>query len=669
MTEPKIFWEPNKENFKNIKMVGFAEQVKQHFGFDWQNNCENLWQWSINNRHNFWSLIWDTQDIIGIKGTEIIHTGQHMIEDRFFPEARLNFTENLLRNADDRDAIISLREDGKREKLSRKELQAHVLRMAGFLAFHGVGERDVVAAYMPNTAETVISMLAAASLGATFSSCSSDFGAEAAIDRLSQMNPKVLIASLDYYYAGKLYDRRANIVKICQSLTNMNFLIRVPYNIKDTNDPFPDIEQAQFSWSETQKFSGYADYAKFEFNHPLYILFSSGTTGLPKAIIHGAGGSLLQHMKEHALHLNIQAGDKVFYFTTCGWMMWNWLVSALAQEAAIILYEGNPTYPSESRLWQIAEDERISLMGLSAKYIDSLCNINFDAKDNFDLSNLRTICSTGSPLSEDGYSYIYEFVKSNVHLASISGGTDIISCFAIGSPVSEVRGGVLQMRGLGMSVEVWTDEAKPVTSKEGELVCTKSFPSMPICFGNDPDGEKYRSAYFEHFDGVWRHGDWATLTDDGGLIVHGRSDATLNPGGVRIGTSEIYRICNKFTEINETIAVGLMVNNSQYIVMFVVLNENIASKLTDQLEEKLIAAIRDQASPRHVPSYLMAVSDLPKTRTGKISELVVRDILNGKSVENKNSFSNPEILKYFETITPYIRKSVEKKISKHQAKS
>jgi acetoacetyl-CoA synthetase len=365
----------------------------------------------------------------------------------------------------------------------------------------------------------------------------------------------------------------------------------------------------------------------------------------------------MQHMKEHALHANIHAGDKVFYFTTCGWMMWNWLTSALAQEAVIVLYEGNPSYPSESKLWQIAEDEQISLMGVSAKYIDSLRNINFDAKTEFDLSNLRSICSTGSPLSEDGYAYIYEYVKPDVHLASISGGTDIVSCFALGSPVRAVRGGVLQMRGLGMSVEVWTDDGRSILGEQGELVCTKSFPSMPVGFGNDPDDEKYRNAYFEHFDGVWRHGDWATLTNDGGLIIHGRSDATLNPGGVRIGTAEIYRICEKFSEIKESMAIGLMLDQSQYIVMFLVLNG--ASEISAQLEKELVSAIRTQASPRHVPSYFMAVPDLPKTRSGKISELAVRDIIHGKSVKNINSLSNPEILKHFEAIAPSVRLGVE----------
>lgn len=657
MNKPKLFWEPDPDISQKTRMVDFAGAVKRRFGFDWQEDSEKLWEWSVSNRDDFWSLVWDTQEIIGAKGNQILHPGQHMAEDRFFPDAKLNFTENLLRNADEREAIISLREDGRRVTFSRRELKNRVHRLAGFLEAKGVGSGDVVAAYMPNTPETVISMLAAAMVGAAFSSCSCDFGAEAAIDRLSQTRPKVLIAALEYQYSGKTYDRRGNIGKICEALPDLSCLITVPFDTGDTCEDLPNIRPEQISWPAAEKDPGDKPYSLFGFDHPLYMLFSSGTTGLPKTIIHGAGGTLLQHMKEHALHVDIHPGDRVFYFTTCGWMMWNWLVSALAQEAAIVLYEGNPAHPSEGKLWEIAQAEQISFMGVSAKYIDSLRKKGFDVRSKFDLSNLRTICSTGSPLSEDGYAYVYEQVKADVHLASISGGTDIVSCFALGCPVRPVYGGVLQMRGLGMSIDVWSDAGDPMTGGQGELVCTKSFPSMPTGFGNDPDGEKYRSAYFEHFDGVWRHGDWATLTDDGGLIIHGRSDATLNPGGVRIGTAEIYRICEKFPEISESLAVGVMQGETQHIVMFLVMSHT--AGISQKLQDELSSAIRTQASPRHVPSHFVPVPDLPKTRSGKISELAVRDIMNGKGVKNKNSLSNPEMIGFFEDLVPSVSKALE----------
>lgn len=648
MTKSETLWYPPQTNFTHSRMAEFAKKVEHNHGFDWQSDSERLWQWSVEHRETFWRMIWEEFLVIGSAGDPTLFEGKTMLDDQFFPNGQLNFAENLLADADSSPAIIALREDGQRCVRSRTELADEVMRFAQFLRDRGVGPHDVVAAYMPNTSETVIAMLGAAAIGACFSSCSIDFGTQAVVDRLSQVKPKVFVAASSYQYAGKAIDRTESVKQILASLPTVQELILVPYNV---DDPMPASmpESVRVSrWQDAVRGEPLTYFEKFPFAHPLYILFSSGTTGLPKPIMHGAGGTLLQHLKEHALHCDIRAGDRVFYFTTCGWMMWNWLVSVLAQRATIVLYEGNPAYPNSDRLWRIAQDERLSLMGISAKYIDAQRKSGLNISEQFSLSHLRMVCSTGSPLSEDGFKFIYEKVKSDVHLASISGGTDIVSCFALASPVKPVFAGALQMRGLGMNVAIWSDDGLPVVDQPGELVCDRSFPSMPIGFMNDPQRERYHSAYFEHFPDVWRHGDWAQLTSSGELVIHGRSDATLNPGGVRIGTAELYRIVEHFDIIKESLAVGHTVKDDDYIVLFVIMAEGIS--LTPEHCQALRNAIRAQASPRHVPTVIYPVKDFPRTRSGKISELAVRHVLQGRQTNNQNSLSNPEVLDVFASI-------------------
>lgn len=637
-------WQAREDQKSQSQLYKFADYLKASGQFDWHNDVHELWRWSVAEKGHFWSAVWDFAEIIGDKGELAFCAAGDMRQDRYFPDAKLNFAENLLRHADARPALIAHNEAGQRQEMSRAQLKERVDSLAHWLKQAGLQPGDRVAAYMPNCPETVIIMLATTALGGIFSSCSSDFGHVGVIDRFQQITPRFLFCADGYRYAGKTIDRLPDLPLLRDALESVDYMVVVPYL-----DPSPDISgwATTALWAETQNPAPPVRYHRSHFNDPLCILYSSGTTGRPKCITHTVGGTLIQHMKEYLLHADIHKNDRVFYFTTCGWMMWNWLTTQLAVEATLVLYEGNPSYPSLSHLWEIAAAEKLTLFGTSAKYIDSLRKAEFIPKDQFDLSALRLIASTGSPLAPEGYDYVYTAIKPDVHLASISGGTDIMSCFALGSIALPVRAGRLQMRGLGMDVQIWNDDGQAVIDEPGELVCVSSFPSQPWGFWNDPDGTAYHNAYYDYFPGIWRHGDWATLYASGELVIHGRSDTTLNPGGVRIGTAEIYRIVESFPQILESVVVGRPNGADQDVVLFVRMASG--AQLDDGLQQIIRAAIRKQASPRHVPALIAEVADIPRTRSGKISEIAIRNILSGRAVTNTQSLQNPEALEIFQS--------------------
>ena len=565
---------------------------------------------------------------------------------RWFTDTRLNFAEHLLRRRDDGTAIVSWNEHGAQQRISYAELTAQVSAMADALVAAGVGVGDRVVGYLPNLPQAVVVMLAATSLGAVWSSCSPDFGTKGVLDRFGQIAPKVLIAADGYWYAGKQIGCLDRLREIVASLPSLSAVWVVPY-VSST----PAIGALPGAVSFNEVLARYVTphaptFTRLPFDHPLYIMYSSGTTGLPKCMVHGAGGTLLQHWKELALHTDLGPDDAIFYFTTCGWMMWNWLVSALAVGSTIVLYDGAPLSPSAEILWQMAAAERVSVFGTSAKYLAVLEKEGVHPRAHFDLSTLRAILSTGSPLAAHSYDFVYGKIKSDVRLASISGGTDIVSCFALGDPAASVYRGELQMRGLGMAVDVFDEDGSPVRETPGELVCTRPFPSMPVAFWNDPEGALYRAAYFEHFPGVWRHGDWAEITAHDGLVIHGRSDATLNPGGVRIGTAEIYRQVEQIPVILESLVIEQRLGaDDSRMVLFVRLREG--ERLTDDVQRTIRQRIREHASPHHVPKVIVAVADIPRTISGKITELAVRDVVHGRPVKNADALANPAALALF----------------------
>ena len=642
MDNPEIIWKPSSESKKSSNLSRFIELVNQKHSLSIKTEYQEIWNWSVNNVESFWSLIWDFSEVKGSKGAKISENLGEMPGAKFFPEARLNYAENLLRSADNSLAIEEFREDGFSNQLSRKELENKTLKMAGWLKSKGIKKGDRVCAYMPNCSETIITMLATSALGAIFSSCSSDFGIEGVIDRFEQIEPKILVATNGYLYNGKLIDRVEEIKTISKRLTSLEHILIVEYVISPKDiDSFPNFNSV-FQSDPIEK------YILCDFNDPLYIVFSSGTTGKPKCIVHSIGGVLIQHAKEHLLHTNLSEKQKMFYFTTCGWMMWNWLVGSLFCRSSIILYEGSPFYPNPEHLWEIAEKSELNVFGTSAKYIDALSKSNINPKSHFQLSNLRTICSTGSPLSPDGFDYILSNIKSDVQIASISGGTDLLSCFVLSNPISSVVKGEIQCRALGMDVDIFDENRESLVDQEGELVCKTPFPSMPVKFWNDQNGKKYKEAYFDKFEGVWRHGDWAKITNRGTIVIYGRSDATLNPGGVRIGTAEIYNTVEKLKEVLESLVIAQKWNNDVRIVLFLKLHNDF--KLTQQLKEKVINKIRKNLTPRHVPAKVISVPDIPRTRSGKITELAVRDIVHGKEIRNKEALANPEALLHFADI-------------------
>ncbi len=622
-------------------MAAFIAHVNARRGLNLPLEYAPLREWSVLHAEDFWGDIWDFFAVSGDKGSGRTENPRAMPGARFFADASLNFAENLLRDADDTPALISWTEKGAGKTLTRADALWQTRRLAGYLRANGARAGDSICAYMPNIPETVIAFLAASSLGAVFSSCSMDFGPEGAAERFGQTAPKFLIAADGYEYNGRAVSRTDAVIAAAKLLPSLQKIITVPF-LGDSAPPPGGI-----FWEDVLAGDS-AEFVRGDFNAPLLALFSSGTTGAPKCIIHGAGGVLLQHLKELALHGEINSGDRVFYFTTCGWMMWNWLISALALKAAPVLYEGNPLHPSPAVLWDMAQAENISLFGVSAKYLDVLRKAEIAPARTHSLPALRTVCSTGSPLSAEGFDYVYEKIKPDVQLASISGGTDIVSCFALGNPLDSVRRGELQCRGLGMAVAVYDDAGKEITDAPGELVCTAPFPSMPLKFARDPDGAKYRAAYFEHFPGAWRHGDWAVLTAGGGMTILGRSDATLNPGGVRIGTAEIYRAVESLAEVAEALAVGQEWEDDTRIALFVRLAAG--AVLDGALRARIRAAVRAFASPRHVPAKIAAVADFPRTRSGKTSEIAVREAIHGRPVKNINALANPESLELFRNL-------------------
>jgi acetoacetyl-CoA synthetase len=612
-----------------------------------------LHEWSVTHRERFWRAVADFcgAQVDGFAeasciGLDRMAPPDDLLGPKWFVGGRLNFAENLLRYRDDRTAIIAWNENGRQRTLTFAELYDEVRRIAGWLSSVGVTVGDRVVGFMPNIPETVIAMLATTSIGAVWSSCSPDFGVQGVLDRFGQIEPKVLVCADGYRYAGKEIDCAVRVREIVSRIPSIQRVLVVPYRDVDVDlSSLPDWED----WRDVGRMMAQGDFTRLPFDHPVYIMYSSGTTGLPKCMIHGAGGTLLQHLKELVLHTDLSREDRIFYFTTCGWMMWNWLVSSLAVGAAVVLYDGAPLHPHASILWDLLEQERVSVFGTSAKFIALSEKAGIEPMKRNDLGALRTILSTGSPLAEHSYDYVYNSVKADVHLASISGGTDIISCFALGNPVAPVYRGELQCRGLGMAVSVYDEDGNDIAGTAGELVCTKSFPSMPIRFWGDPDGEKYRDAYFNYFPGVWRHGDWAELTEHDGMIICGRSDATLNPGGVRIGTAEIYRQVEQLPEIVESVAVGQEVGSGVLadvrIILFVILRDEVM--FDEQLSERIRRRVREHVSPLHVPKVIIPVADIPRTISGKISELAVREVIHGRPVKNLEALANPDALDLF----------------------
>jgi acetoacetyl-CoA synthetase len=604
-----------------------------------------LYRWSLDQPEAFWTAVWDFGAVrAATRGERVTENWPAMPGTRWFPEARLNFAENLLRRRDDAVAIEFAGEGGARRTITGRELHAEVERIAASLRAMGVRPGDRVAAWLPNVPETVIAMLASASVGAIFSSCSPDFGVRGVIDRFGQIEPRVLFAAAAYRYNGKTHDCLERLARMLTELETVERVVVTPF-AAETMDLSALGERAQ-AWDDFA--SSDPETLRFEplpFDHPLYILYSSGTTGVPKCIVHGAGGTLLQHLKELLLHTDVRRDDRLFYFTTCGWMMWNWLASGLAAEAAIVLYDGSPFHPDGRVLWDLVDELGITQFGTSAKWIAACEKAGLRPAQSHDLTTLRAVLSTGSPLLPESFDWVYGHVKRDVQLSSISGGTDIVSCFALGNAVLPVRRGELQCRGLGMAVEIRNDDGEVVENETGELTCSKPFPSMPVQFWNDFDGRRYREAYFEKFPGVWSHGDYARLTEDGGVIIYGRSDATLNPGGVRIGTAEIYRQVEKLDEVLESLCIGQDWDGDVRVVLFVVLRADTA--LDDDLVGKIRARVRENTTPRHVPARIVAVPELPRTVSGKITELAVRDVVHGRPVKNTSALANPDALEHF----------------------
>ncbi len=636
MTSP-ILWTPSPERVEQSLLSQFMRSaLGDHSLSDAPfKDYDSLYQWSIKCAPDFWSALWDFTGIIGEKGQRVLIDGDNIEKARWFPEAQLNFAENLLRERGSATAILFRSEDQLEYQLSYDELYAQVCAVAYWLKQSGVEAGDRVAGYLPNMPETVVAMLATTSLGAVWTSTSPDFGEESVIERFGQTTPKVLFAADGYYYNGKVIDLQDKIATIAKGLPSVEQLVIIPLiNSSDEDCQWKNILATPHP--DTITFTPCA------FDDPLYILYSSGTTGKPKCITHKVGGTLIQHLKEHQLHNDIQPGNKVFYFTTCGWMMWNWLVSALASRATIVLYDGSPFYPDGNVLWDYAESSGITLFGTSAKYIDAMKKAELTPAKTHTLSSLRTLCSTGSVLAPESFDYVYASIKSDLCLASISGGTDIVSCFILGCPILPVYRGECQCRGLGMGVEVYDENGQPISDKKGELVCTQTFPSQPAFFWGDPTGEKYHQAYFAQYPNIWHHGDYVKLTEHGGMIVYGRSDATLNPGGVRIGTAEIYRHVEQLDEVLESIVIGQEWDNDVRVVLFVVLQPGLT--LDDGLIQTIRQTIRHKCTPRHQPAKVIQVAEIPRTKSGKIVELAVREVVHGRPVKNQLALLNPEAL-------------------------
>ena len=639
----QALWIPDEEQVASSNLKRFMKDCDRY-----NDDYHDFWTWSINNAEEFWSNFWDFCKVTGEKGEVVLKEPSKMIGGQFFPEGKINYAENLLQNKSDDPAIIFRDETGLERHLTFQELYDQVSLWVQALKDQGVKKGDRVAAYLPNMPETIIACLATASIGAIWSSASPDFGVQGIIDRFGQINPKILITVDGYYYGGKTIDCLDKIKEVQKSIPDLEKTIVVSF--AGSKNKIGEISNGVLLEDFLKAYQPNSiEFQAVSFNHPLFIMFSSGTTGVPKCIVHGHGGTLLQHLKEHRLQCDIKPGDKVFYFTTCGWMMWNWLITALASQATLLLYDGNPFYPNGNVLWEFTARHKVTLFGTAAKYIDALKNADIRPKESYDLETLKIITSTGSPLVHESFDYVYDSIKEDVHLASISGGTDIVSCFMLGNSISPVWRGEIQGAGLGMAIDVFDDNGKPLSEgNSGELVCTKPFPSMPISFWNDPDNSKFHSAYFEEYENIWNHGDWVERTPHNGFIIHGRSDATLNPGGVRIGTAEIYRQVEKIPQVIESIAVGQDWEGDTRVILFVRLRAGIS--LDDSLIKQIKSTIRAGASPRHVPAHVIQISDIPRTKSGKITELAVRDIIHGRKVKNQAALANPEALDLYKDI-------------------
>ena len=647
-------WTPGPARLREANLTRFMRFAgeRRGRGFD---DYAALYDWSVSESEAFWSALWDFCQVrASARGDLVLADGDRMPGAKWFPQARLNYAENLLRHCsagDGGDALVFWGEDKVKRRVSRGELLAQVSRFARALRALGVVEGDRVAGYLPNLPEAVVAMLSTASLGAVWSSASPDFGVQGVVDRFGQIVPKVLVCADGYFYAGKQIDSLPRIAEIAAAMPSVERVVVVDYTRSDYD--LSAVRGAQrYADFMAPHVAGQIEFAQVAFDHPLFILYSSGTTGVPKCIVHGHGGTLLQHLKEHVLHTDVKPGDRMFYFTTCGWMMWNWLVSGLAAGATLLLYDGSPFVHGGRILFDYADGESMTQFGTSAKYIDAVAKIGLKPREHYGLEKLRALLSTGSPLAPESFDVVYREIKQDVCLSSISGGTDIVSCFALGNPILPVWRGELQCRGLGMAVEVFNDEGRPVRGEKGELVCIKPFPSMPIGFWNDADGVKYRAAYFDRFPNAWCHGDFCELTARGGMIIYGRSDAVLNPGGVRIGTAEIYRQVEKLPEVLESIVIGQDWPPPQptdvRVVLFVKLREG--QTLDQELAARIRRQIRENTTARHVPAKILQVTDIPRTKSGKIVELAVRNVVHGRPVKNLHALANPEALTLFEQL-------------------
>ncbi len=650
-TNAKILWEPSQKRISESNMIAFIDVVNSDWETEIDDFCE-LYAFSVREPEKFWRSLARFAGVVAETwGNDVLKNPGKMPGAIWFPEAKLNYAENLLRRKDDADALVFWGEDKLKLKLSYKELYNKVSCIAQAMRSRGVIAGDRVVGYMPNMPQTIIAMLAAASIGAIWSSCSPDFGVQGVLDRFGQIKPKMLFVCDGYFYNGRAYDVIEKTSEILNSLPTVEAVIVVPYCKKQpnistiSNGILWDHFVSNFKPSEIE-------FARLPFNHPLYIMYSSGTTGIPKCIVHGAGGTLLKHLSEHLLHSDEKPGDRVFYFTTCGWMMWNWLVSGLACRATLLLYDGSPFYPDGNVIFKFAATEGMTHFGTSAKYIDAVKKAGLKPGKTHDLRKLKSMMSTGSPLVPESFDYVYEKIKSDLHLASISGGTDIVGCFVLGNPIGPVFRGEIQARALGLAVDVFDANGNSLTGEAGDLVCTKPFPSMPICFWEDKEDKKYKSAYFKKYANVWCHGDWVELTERGGMIIYGRSDATLNPGGVRIGTAEIYRQVEQFDEVIEGLCIGQSWDGDTRVILFVVMRDGLA--LTTDLKEAICKRILKNCTPRHVPEIIISVPDIPRTKSGKITELAVRDIVEGRPVKNAEALANVEALEFFAGLT-YLR--------------